>query len=335
VVRVAASSPNVVSRYDDPPDEILDLGKPPRRQGGTSRSLPPLHIGGQPDEDDGASTRPSWWQWAVLTVAVAAGVIAGAIGANARRDAAEIAAAEATVRLIAGEPMVTGFGSGAGLQLPLLNAGPQEVEVLWVRPDGWTIPPEAEPDAVRLPPDSWVPVRPDAVPDCTQGPGSSTVELRVRTTAREHTISLEVPSGTALSELHGWVCDASRQVDAYVEDVDVVEPLQPDTLTMRLSMKSYDPGVRFTLVDITTSAPGYRMIDATVPVQFERGARAVAVDITWQIVGCDATQTLNDVTLGLELEDDQGRGQESGTPLPGRGVAELARFAIAECGAAG
>lgn len=295
--------------------------------------MPPLHIGEPPDEDDGASTRPSWWQWAILAVAVAAGVIAGAIGANARRDAAEIAAAEATVRIIAGEPLASTFESGPNLLLPLLNAGPQEVEVLWIRPDGWAIPPEAEPDAIRLPPDTWVGVRSDALPDCSHGPGSSAVELRVRTAAREHTITLDVPPGTTLSDVHGWVCDASAQVDAYVEDVEVVEPLEPGTLRMRLSMKSYDPDVRFTLIDLTTSAPGFRMVDASVPVQFERGARAFPVDISWQIVGCDATQTLNDVMLGLELEDDQGRDRESGTQLPGRGVAELARFAVAECGA--
>ena len=104
-----------MSRRDDPPDEILDPGSPGRRERSDSpESLPPLHIAepsGSDDETGERVSRPRWWQWTILTVAVAAGLIVGVLGSNARRDAADLAAAESEVDLIVGAPvMVAALG---------------------------------------------------------------------------------------------------------------------------------------------------------------------------------------------------------------------------------
>lgn len=320
-----------MTRQDDPLDEILDLGARPRDPRADSpRTLPPLHLDGPPAEDDEGKQRPPWLGRAAVAIAAVTGVVVGVLGSNARHDAADIAAAESAVHVIAGAPQVDGGPFGVTVSLPLFNAGPRDVEVIWARPEGWRIPPDARPRNVLLPRDFWVSVRSSAVPDC----GVSTtdvIELRVRTEAREQTITVEVPAPTDLFEARRIACEANPSMGAYVESVEIVEPLRPDTLTMRLSMKSFDPNLRFTLVGVTASAPGFRMINAVVPVQFERGARASEVDITWEIVGCEATQTLNDVNLGLEFQDEQGRPLTGGTALPGRGVAELARFALEQC----
>jgi hypothetical protein len=327
-----------VSRYDDPPDEFLDLGRAGRREERDSPlSLPPMHIGDQPPvDDDEPADQPRRWQWAIVVIAIVAGLIVGALVADARRDAADLATAESEIDLIVGEPLIVDPPEAiqdTPFQVPLYNAGPLEVELLWARPQGWEVAETAVRRPTTLPPDVWVPVRVSAVPDCSELLSPDVLELRVRTQARERTISLPLPRAGVMQEARTAVCQPFSPVGAYVEEVQVVPSSQPDTLTMRLRMRAFDPNLRFTLTDLSASAPGFRMIDATVPVQFERGARSFPLDTTWQIVGCDATQTLNEVNLGLEFHDDDGERQTDGAELPGRGVAELARFAVEQCGA--
>ncbi len=324
-----------MSRYEEPPNEILDLGRPRRGEKTTApRALPPMHIGEGSIEDDGGASRPPWWQWLVLVLAVLAALIVGVLGSNARRDAADLAAAESTVELIAGTPEIIGMPD-IPFQLPLYNSGPLEVELLSVRPEGWSLADDATRRPIRLPPDTWVMVRVHhAAPDCTEGTSPDVLETRVRTQARERTISVPLPDAGLMSEVRRAVCLPAGSAGAFVEEVESVPASTPDTLTMRLQMRAFDPSQRFALVDVTASAPGFRMIDASLPVQFEPGgARSFPLDLTWQIVGCADTQILNDITLGLAFQDENGTAQTAGADLPGRGVAELARFAVAQCGA--
>jgi hypothetical protein len=326
-----------MSRYDDPPDEILDLGRPGWRvERDAPRELPPMHIDEQPPADDDEPTgRSPWWQWAVLGIAVVVGLILGVLSSNARRDATDLAAAESTVDLIAGEPRVANPPEAdreTPFQVPIYNAGPLEVEVLWIRPQGWEIAQSTARRSTKLPPDQWVAVRVRAVPNCDELLSPDVLELRVRTQAREQTISLPLPRGGVMQEARTFSCQPFTPIGAYVDEVDVVQSTRPDTLTLRLRMLAFDPNLRFTLTDVSASAPGFRMIDASVPVQFERGARRIPLDIVWEIVGCEATQTLNEVNLGLEFHDEDGDRQTDGAELPGRGVAEMARFAIEQCG---
>jgi hypothetical protein len=324
-----------MSRYDDSPDEILDLGQQGwREERGAPRILPPMHIDDQPPLDDEPAERPPWWQWAVLGIAVVAGLVLGVLSSNARRDAAELAAAESTVDLIAGEPLVAippDASRETPFQVPIYNAGPLDVDVLWLRPQGWEAVQSAR-RSVTLRPDQWVAVRMRAVPNCDELFSPDVLELRVRTQAREQTISLPLPRGGVMQEARTHACQPFTPIGAYVDEVDVVPSTRPDTLTLQLRMLAFDPNLRFTLTDVSASAPGFRLIEASVPVQFERGARRFPLDITWEIVGCEATQTLNEVNLGLEFHDEDGDRQTDGAELPGRGVAEMARFALEQCG---
>ncbi len=324
-----------MSRYEEPPNEILDLGRPRRdEKGSTPQALPPMHIDEGPIADDDGASRPPWWQWLVLSLAVLAALIVGVLGSNARREAADLAAAESAVELIAGTPEIIGMPD-IPFQLPLYNSGPLEVELLSIRPEGWSLADDATRRPIMLPPDTWVMVRVHhATPDCTEDTSPDVLQTRVRTQARERTISLPLPDDGLMSEVRRAVCLPVGSAGAYVEEVESVPASTPDTLTMRLQMRAFDPSQRFALVDVTTSAPGFRMIDASVPVQFEPGgALSFPLDLTWQIVGCGDTQILNDITLGLEFQDENGAVQTAGADLPGRGVAELARFAVAQCGA--
>jgi hypothetical protein len=333
VVCLAPAGADVVSTYDDPPDEILDLGRPGRREERASpRSLPPMHIDERPPaEDDDRADRPRWWLWAVLAIAVAAGLVVGVLGSNARRDAAELAAAENEVDLIAGTPILAP-APGIPLQVPIYNAGPFDVELLWLRPVGWTAE-ETTPSPITLSPDTWVTVPVRAVPDCSEFGGSAgdTLEARVRTQAREREVSLPFP-------VHDWLPDAQVAacgvfVGAFVEEVELLPARSADALSLRLRLRAYDPEQSFTLTDVEASAPGFAMTHASVPVQFEPGgARSFPLDVTWQVADCGTTRILNDVTLGLEFEDQNGDRQSDGAALPGRGVAELARFGVSQCG---
>ena len=292
-----------------------------------------MHIGDQPPAQEDRTDRPPWWQWLVLVLAVVAALIVGVLGSNARRDAADLAAAESTVDLIAGSPEIVATPE-TPFQVPLYNSGPLEVELLWIRPEGWSLADDAIRRPIKLPPDGWVTVRVHAVPDCSVTLSPDVLELRVRTQARENAISVPLPVTGAMDDARLAVCQPVGVGSAYVEEVAPVPASTPDTLTIRLQMRAFDPAERFVLVDVTASAPGFRMIEASVPVQFEPGgARSFPLDLTWQVVGCTDTQILNDVTLGLEFQDENGNPYSDGAPLPGRGVAELARFGVAQCAA--
>jgi len=320
-----------VSSYDDPPDEILDLGRPGRADHRDSPpSLPPLHIGDQLPDSDESIDRPRWWQWGVLIIAIVASLIVGVLGSNARRDAADLAAAEAQVDLIVGAPVMVN-APDTPFQVPLYNAGPLKVELLWIRPEGWTIADTAIRHPINIPPDRWVPVRVRAVPNCSDQLSPDVLEVRVRTQAGEHTTSLPLPGAGVMREVSTQVCRSFGELGAYVDDVEQVPPARPKTLTMRLQLRAFDPSVRFELVELNASAPGFRMIEAALPAQFEIGGRPVPVDLTWEIANCDMTQGLSDIYLGLGFQDDNGHQQTDGAQLPGHGVAELARFGVEQC----
>jgi hypothetical protein len=327
-----------VSRYNDPPDEILDLGQPGRRENsGSPPSLPPMHIGEQPPADEEGTDRPRWWQWAVLFVAVVAGLIVGVLGANARRDAADLAAAESQVDLIVGEPLPSTHPRPQ-FQVPLYNAGPMVVELLSIRPNGWSIAESAVQHPITIPPDRWVPVRVRAVPDCTDYVSPDLLEVRVRTQAGESVISLALPMAGLMRDVHTAACRSFNQLGAYVDGVEIVAPLRADTLTMRLQIHADDPNLRFALTDLTATAPGFGLIHASLPVQFEPGEVGPdvsrPVDVTWEIVDCEAAQALSDVYLELGFESANGDRQTGRAPLPGRALAAMARFDADQCGVA-
>jgi hypothetical protein len=217
-----------VSRSDDPPDEILDLGSSGRRERSDSpESLPPLHIDEPSAGDDETAERVSrsrWWQWAILTVAVAAGLIVGVLGSNARRDAADLAAAESEVDLIVGAPVMVA-APDAPFQVPLYNAGALEVELLWIRPKGWTVAETATRHPIALPPNRWVPVRVRAIPDCTDFVSEDVVEIKVRTQTREWVITLPLPMAGLMRDVHTSVCRSFDELGVRA-DTGGTEPAQ-------------------------------------------------------------------------------------------------------------
>jgi hypothetical protein len=147
----------------------------------------------------------------MLTVAVAAGLIVGVLGSNARRDAADLAAAESDVDLIVGAPVMVA-APDTPFQVPLYNAGALEVELLWVRPKGWTVAETATRHPIALPPNRWVPVRVRAIPDCTDFVSEDVVEMKVRTQTRERVITLPLPMAGLMRDVHTSVCRSFDQL---------------------------------------------------------------------------------------------------------------------------
>ena len=292
-----------------------------------------MHIGEQPPADEGTD-RPRWWQWAILVVAVVAGLIVGVLGGNARRDAADLSTAESQVDLIVGEPLPSTHPRPQ-FQVPLYNAGPMEVELLSIHPKGWSVAESAVQHPITIPPDRWVPVRVRAVPDCTDFVSPDVLEVRVRTQAGERVISLALPMAGLMRDVHTAACRSFDRLGAYIDGVEIVAPLRADTLTMRLMIHADDPNLRFALTDLTTNAPGFGLIHASLPVQFEPGEVGPdisrPVDVTWEIVNCEAAKALSDVYLKLGFKSTNGDRQAERAPLPGRALAALARLDADQC----
>ncbi|MGH8825620.1 MAG: hypothetical protein ACRDVN_14270 [Jiangellaceae bacterium] len=319
----------------DPPAEVLDLGPRARSErGSSSRSLPPLHLGGPtpPDDED---SRPMWRQWAALAVAVAVGLAVGVLVSNARHDAADVTAAEQEIRLVAGVPQISFVEPPAvDLGFPLYNAGSLDVVVHSARPKGWTIVDEQdEPPTTRLRAGEWTNVLTSVAASECAGATPTVLELNVRTEAREQVADVLLPATSVLREAQDVVCDTNTvfQFGIGVERVEVLQS-EPDTLVMRLYLRAFDPGLRFELTALSGSAAGFETVAATLPAPFEPGGRSpTQVEVTWRVTDCTLTELLGPVELAAELIDENGRVTNPRIVLAEEGIAALARFGASQC----
>jgi len=319
--------------------EILDLGSRRRTDTGRQpRDLPPMHLGAeQPAGEPPGSTMPPWRRLAGIAAVFVVGAAAGAFLWNARDEAAELAAAAEEAHLIAGS--IEG-GSWAGEEVQrftvaMLNAGPRDVEVLSVRPVGWTLPSGNENRPQTAATGEWTSIRMATVPDC-EAPTPDELEVRVRTEARESAVTLQLPpGGSVLAGVHQAVCvNDFSAYGARVEDIRVLPSDDPGTLLMELELRSYDPNLDFDVIEVNASAAGFRAEPTNLPIPFRTNVRTPSpLVLAWQVQNCDLVAALGDIGIMLEITSTQGTDHVDNPPLlPGEGVAALARFGLDRCG---
>jgi hypothetical protein len=325
-----------VSEPRDGEYEILDLGKRRRADTGREpRELPPMRLGDESSEQP-ESPIPPWRRIAGAAAIFTVGAVAGAYLWNAREDAAELAAAGAATELVAGR-VEGGTWAGDPLQrftVAMLNAGPRDVEVLSVRPEGWTLPPgdqAAEPQTA--PAGQWTSIRMSTLPDC-EAPTPQALEVRVRTEARESAVTVPLPPGERqFGDVRQSLCTSDfAAYGATVQEVRILPSGDPDSLLMELGLVAYDQAVEFDVVEATASAAGFRAEATNLPVSLRTEVRSPQpLLLSWAVQNCELTSVLGDIGLMLEMTSGTGTMHVDNPMLPGQAVAALARFGVDQC----
>jgi hypothetical protein len=327
-----------VSEPRDGEYEILDLGKRRRADTGREpRELPPMRLG-----DDGVTSEqpespvPPWRRIAGVAAIFTVGAVAGAYLWNAREDAAELAAAGAATELVAGR-VEGGTFPGVSVQrftVAMLNAGPRDVEVLSVRPEGWTLPRgDLAAGPQTTPAGEWTSIRMSTVPDC-DAPTPQALEVRVRTEARESAVTVPLPPGEHLfGDVRQTLCTSDfAAYSAAVQEVRILPSSDPDVLLMELGLTPLDPALEFDVVDATASAAGFHAEATGLPVSFSSDVRSPQpLVLSWRVQNCELTSVLGDIGLMLEMTSGTGTSHVDNPMLPGQAVAALARFGVDQC----
>ncbi|MGH8776077.1 MAG: hypothetical protein ACRDWI_13230 [Jiangellaceae bacterium] len=320
---------------DEPAVEILDVGRRRRRERvELDQPLPPMHIGG-PQPDDEAATTSSWGRWTALGAALAVGLVCGILVANSRNDAAESAAAAEEVQLVANIPLLTEVGDDAlSMTMQFNNTGPLDLEILTVRPEGWDFhndAPERRPRTART--GEWTTVTSVVVPDCNPSVLPNSLEVAVLTAAGKQTVSVPLQATGVLRDARSLVCSDARPIALGISQVEVLE-VDEGGLRMALRMQAFGSSATAAPFDVTgvnAVVGGFAVADAAVPVSFGSGGSS-PVEVIWEVVRCDIRDTLGNVEIQVDVTDEDGRTFVEGVPLPGEGIAALARFGEAECG---
>jgi hypothetical protein len=325
-----------VSEPRDGEYEILDLGKRRRADTGREpRELPPMRIGDE-SSDQPESPIPPWRRIAGAAVVFTVGAVAGAYLWNAREDAAELAAAGAATELVAGG-VEGGTFAGESVQrftVAMLNAGPRDVEVLSVRPEGWVLPGADQVAGPQTAPaGEWTSIRMSTVPDC-EAPTPQALEVRVRTEARESAMTVPLPPGEHLfGDVRESLCTGDiAAYSAIVQEIRILPSDDPDVLLMELGLTPLDPALEFDVVDATASAAGFHAEATGLPVSFSSDVRSPQpLVLSWRVQNCELTSVLGDIGLMLEITSRTGSMHVDNPMLPGQGVAALARFGVEQC----
>ena len=317
--------------------EILDLGRRRRADTGREpRELPPMRLGDGETSEQPESPIPPWRRIAGAAVVFTVGAVAGAYLWNAREDAAELAAAGAATELVAGG-VEGGTFAGESVQrftVALLNAGPRDVEVLSVRPEGWVLPGADQVAGPQTAPaGEWTSIRMSTVPDC-EAPTPQALEVRVRTEARESAVTVPLPPGEHLfGDVRESLCTGDITLySAIVQEIRILPSDDPDVLLMELGLTQLDPSLEFDVVDATASAAGFHAEATNLPVSFNSDIRSPQpLVLSWGVQNCELTSVLGDIGLMLEMESRSGSMHIDNPMLPGQGVAALARFGVDRC----
>lgn len=300
-----------------------------------------------PDVLDVEPGRHFWRHGLLFAGALVLGVTVGGIGWILRNAAAEAAAAAEQVDLVSGLVVVESAGLGAGgqvdlsdpeLSVPLHNAGPREVTVVSVQPDGWRLS-QTPPTPTAIPPGGWVVVPLSIEPNCSARISTTFLIVLVRTDAGDYQVETPLPPGQ--SQLYGAYQQACFGGDVrpsfVLEDVDV-RSANADSVRMTVSGVAANARSDLTVTSVqagsVTHLAGYRAEGAGLPLTFALGddAPGPLLEVTWTLAGCENVAQLAEAVLQINFVDADRRAYVHHARLPGEAVAALARLGAAECG---
>ncbi|TDD64895.1 hypothetical protein E1262_26910 [Jiangella aurantiaca] len=302
---------------DERDDGILDLGVVGR-------------AGGEgPPEPAGRSAHP-WRHWAVPAAALLVGGLLGAVVADARHDAAELARVGVVSAVTNWTPERS--DAGTSVEVQLMNIGARAVEIVGLEADGFAIDPGAgSPDAILAPVGEWVTVRQDGlVADCAAA-APTHVRVRIRDDGGdERTVTADQQADYGgLDMLWSSECEFGA---GYVQFAGPVTARSDGaSLTVTLPMLNHS-GRPARVTSMVPMVPGMSAVPPELPIELD-GNSTVQVAVTWTVEDCAEATTMSGYDGQIEYSVTSGTTQlPERFPLDAPTMVELVRLAGHVCG---
>ncbi len=285
------------------------------------------------------STALGWRRILALVTVFAVGGLLGTSGWSLYEDAADRAATDRQVDLLAGFPM---FPLERPIRAPVagepftpneitvavFNLGQRDVTVLQARPAGWTLTADAQLAPVAA--GEWANLSLAIAPDCEEQ-ARPELNLVVRTDGgdRDVTVPLEPDF---LTWPHGEACSKLELTGVVVDAVGTVA-IEQNKLRMEVALRHLAPAGsnEITVIALSGERAGFRAEGAGLPVVVRPGETAVTVDLIWTVERCDLTDRLADIQVIAQITSPDFAVRDQPLELPGRGVAALGRFGGGQC----
>lgn len=295
-------------------DDVLDLG-----------------VIGPESEEPGEPPAHGRTRWAVPVVALVAGGLLGAVIADSRHDAAELA----RVGIVSGAQNWTpdeGGEAGTRIELQLMNIGAQPVEIVGIEAAGFAAAADTEPmSPVEAPVGDWVSVRQDGlVADCAAAPPTELL-VRIRDAGgEERTVAADQQADYGgIAMLWTSECEFGAGMAQFVGPVSFTRTDASLTVTLRLLNYS---GRSVQVLRMVPMAPGMTATPPELPISLA-GHGSTQVDLTWTVDDCAAATTMTGDDGRVEYTVSSGVTQlPDGYPLDGATMVELVRLVTRVCG---
>lgn len=291
--------------------------------------------GGDPETDGagGPAHGPSraWWTWAVPVVTLLVGGLLGAVVADARHDAAELA----RVGIVSGSTSWTPSGAEDGsttVDLQLMNIGARPVEIVGIAADGFTITPGTDAaEAVEAPVGEWVAAQQNGlVADC-EAAAPTNVRVNVRDDSGDERIVVadhDLQHG-GLDMLWTSQCEVGGGYVQLAGPVSTVLGESSVTATMALVNRS---GRAVQVTHLVPYAPGLTATPPNLPISLP-GHGTAQVELTWTVADCAAALSMPGDAGRVEYTFASGTIEVPSTsPLDVATMVELVRLTGRVCG---
>ncbi|HEX6232635.1 MAG TPA: hypothetical protein VFZ63_05880 [Jiangellaceae bacterium] len=280
-----------------------------------------------------------WRRMLALVTAFAVGGTLGASGWHLYENAADPAATDSQVDLLAGFPMVPLEQPArepiAGLPpipreltVAVFNLGQREVAVLQARPAGWTLTADLELTPVAA--WEWTNLSLAIAPDCEE-PARPELDLVVRTDGGDRDVTIPlVPD--FLTWLHGEACSNLELTGVAVDDVGAIA-VEEESLRMEVDIRHIQPtgASELTVTALSAESAGFRAEGTGLPVTLRPSDPGVTIELLWTVEHCELTDRLADIPLIAQITSPDFAVRDQPLELPGRGVAALGRFGGGQC----
>lgn len=280
----------------------------------------------------------AWRRMLALVTVFAVGGVLGASGWHLYENAADPAADDSQVDLLAGfpsplerparEPIAGPPPIPNEITVAVFNLGQRDVTVVQARPVGWTLTADVELAPVAA--WEWTNLSLAIAPDCEE-PARPELDLVVRTEGGDSDVTLPlVPD--FLAWLHGEACSNLELTGVAVDDVGAIA-MEEDGLRMEVDLRHIQPtgASEVTVTALSAESAGFRGEGTGLPVTLRPGDAAVTIELLWAVEHCDRTDRLRELSVVAQYVRADSSARDQLMELPVRAVAALARFGGAQC----